>query len=66
MSQTFNVAGMSCAHCASAVQNAVRTVDPEAQVTVNLETGHVDVLSPQPRQDLVAAIENAGYRVQPS
>ena len=34
------------------------------QVTVDLETGHVDVLSPQPRQDIVAAIENAGYRVQ--
>ncbi|RYF35211.1 MAG: copper chaperone [Comamonadaceae bacterium] len=64
MSQKFNVAGMSCAHCASAVQNAVQTVDPEAEVTVDLETGHVDVLSPQPRQDIVVAIENAGYRVQ--
>jgi copper chaperone len=42
----------------------VQTVDPEAQVTVDLETGHVDVLSAQPRQDIVAAIENAGYRVQ--
>ena len=64
MSQKFNVTGTSCAHCASAVQNAVQTIDPEAQVTVDLETGHVDVLSPQPRQDIVAAIENAGYRVQ--
>ena len=64
MSQKFQVAGMSCGHCVNAVQNAVQTVDPEAQVTVELETGHVDVLSQQPRQDLVAAIENAGYRVQ--
>ena len=64
MSQKFQVAGMSCGHCVNAVQNAVQTVDPEAQVTVVLETGHVDVLSQQPRQDLVAAIENAGYRVQ--
>ncbi|KPU98702.1 heavy metal transporter [Variovorax paradoxus] len=64
MSQKFQVAGMSCGHCVNAVQNAVQTVDPEAQVTVDLETGHVDVLSQQPRQDLVAAIENAGYRVQ--
>ncbi|KAF1071705.1 heavy-metal-associated domain-containing protein [Variovorax sp.] len=64
MSQKFQVAGISCGHCVNAVQNAVQTVDPEAQVTVDLETGHVDVLSQQPRQDLVAAIENAGYRVQ--
>lgn len=64
MSQKFQVAGMSCNHCVSAVQNAVQTVDPKAQVTVDLETGHVDVLSAQPRQDLVAAIENAGYKVE--
>ena len=60
----FEVIGMTCGHCASAVQNAVQTVDPEAQVTVDLPTGHVDVLSAQPRQDIVAAIENAGYKVQ--
>lgn len=66
MSEIFNVAGMSCAHCVHAVQNAVQTVDPQAQVTVDLKTGRVDVLSPQPRQDIAAAIENAGYRVQPA
>jgi copper chaperone len=64
MTQKLNVTGMSCAHCVKAVQNAVLSVDPEAQVTVDLATGHVDVLSPQPREALVAAIENAGYQVQ--
>ena len=64
MSQKFEVAGMSCGHCVSAVQNAVQTVDPEAQVTVDLATGHVDVVSEQPRADLAAAIENAGYKIQ--
>lgn len=64
MSQKFEVAGMSCGHCVNAVQNAVQTVDPEAQVTVDLATGHVDVVSEQPRADLAAAIENAGYKVQ--
>ena len=64
MSQKFEVVGMTCGHCASAVQNAVQAVDPDAQVTVDLPTGHVDVSSEQPRQDLVAAIENAGYKVQ--
>ena len=64
MSQKFQVSGMSCGHCASTVQNAVQTIDPEAQVTVDLETGHVDVLSAQPRQDIIVAIENAGYKAQ--
>lgn len=64
MSQKFEVAGMSCGHCVNAVQNAVQTVDPEAQVTVDLATGHVDVVSEQPRADLAAAIDNAGYKVQ--
>jgi copper chaperone len=63
MSQKFQVTGMSCGHCASVVQEALEAVDPQAQVTVDLETGHVDVLSAQPRQDLAAAIENAGYGV---
>lgn len=64
MSQKFQVEGMSCQHCVQSVQNAVWTVDPKAQVTVDLPTGHVDVLSAQPRKDLIAAIEDAGYRVQ--
>ncbi|RZL49387.1 MAG: copper chaperone [Variovorax sp.] len=64
MSQKFEVTGMSCGHCANVVQGAVRVVDPEAQVTVDLETGHVDVVSEQPRADIAAAIENAGYKVQ--
>ena len=62
MSQKFQVSGMSCAHCAGVVQGAVETIDPSAQVTVDLESGHVDVVSEHPRQDIIAAIENAGYR----
>ncbi|WP_219214660.1 heavy-metal-associated domain-containing protein [Variovorax boronicumulans] len=64
MSQKFEVTGMTCGHCASTVKNALQSVDPEAQVTIDLPTGHVDVLSEQPRTDLVAAIENAGYAVK--
>jgi copper chaperone len=62
MSQKFQVDGMSCSHCAEAVTGAVKLVDPEAQVTVDLPTGHVDVISPHPRADIILAIENAGYR----
>ena len=64
MDQKFEVAGMSCGHCVNAVRDAVQTVDPQASVTIDLGTGHVDVASGQARGDIVAAIENAGYRVQ--
>lgn len=62
MSQKFQVSGMSCGHCKQAVTQAVQQLDPEAQVTVDLETGHVDVLSQQPRENILLAIENAGYK----
>ena len=64
MSQKFQVSGMSCNHCAEAVTGAVKTIDQTAEVTVDLETGHVDVLSEHPRRDIVAAIENAGYKTE--
>jgi copper chaperone len=64
MSQKFQVSGMSCNHCAGVVEDAVHTIDPKAQVTVDLESGHVDVISEHPRRDIVVAIENAGYRAQ--
>lgn len=64
MSQKFQVTGMSCEHCAGLVQNAIQTIDPKAQVTVDLETGHVDVVSEHPQQDIVVAIENAGYQAR--
>lgn len=64
MSQKFQVSGMTCGHCVQAVQQAIEQVDPDAKVTVDLPTGHVDVVSAQPRQDLVLALENAGYAVQ--
>jgi len=64
MSQKFQVSGMSCGHCQQAVTRAVQQVDPEAQVTVDLPTGHVDVVSQQPRENIILAIENAGYRAE--
>jgi len=64
MSQKFQVSGMSCGHCQQAVTRAVQQIDPEAQVTVDLPTGHVDVVSQQPRENIILAIENAGYRAE--
>ena len=64
MSHKFQVSGMSCGHCEQAVTQAIWTLDPDAQVTVDLSTGHVDVSSQQPREAILLAIDNAGYQAQ--
>lgn len=63
MNQTFQVQGMSCGHCANAVTQAVRSIDPQAQVKVDLASGQVDVQSQQDRAAIARAIEEEGYKV---
>ncbi|HEX2544419.1 MAG TPA: cation transporter [Ramlibacter sp.] len=63
MNQTFNVQGMSCGHCVGAVTQAVKSVDPQAQVKVDLGSGKVEVQSQQDRTAIAKAIEEEGYKV---
>jgi copper chaperone len=63
MNQVFDVQGMSCGHCERAVTQAVKAVDPAAQVKVDLGSGKVEVQSAQPRETLARAIAEEGYIV---
>lgn len=63
MNQSFNVQGMSCGHCVSAVTQAVKSVDPGAEVKVDLASGKVDVQSDEDRAAIAKAIEEEGYTV---
>ena len=63
MNQQFQVEGMSCGHCVGAVTNAVKTLDPQAQVKVDLASGKVEVQSEQDRAAIAAAIQEEGYKV---
>ena len=63
MNQVFQVQGMSCGHCANAVTQAIQSVDPQAQVKVDLASGKVEVQSQQPPAALAAAIREEGYTV---
>lgn len=63
MNQTFQVQGMSCGHCVNAVTQAVRSVDPQAEVKVDLASGKVDVQSGQDHGAIARAIEEEGYKV---
>jgi copper chaperone len=63
MNQTFDVKGMTCSHCERAVTQAVKTVDPAAQVKIDLPAGKVEVRTAQPREAIAHAIAEEGYTV---
>lgn len=63
MQHTLQVRGMTCGHCERAVVHAVRQVDTQATVQVDLPTGRVVVESDHAREALAAAITEEGYTV---
>jgi copper chaperone len=63
MNQTFDVKGMTCSHCERAVTQAVKSIDPAAQVKVDLPAGKVEVQTTQPREAIAHAIAEEGYTV---
>lgn len=63
MNQTFNVQGMTCGHCERAVTQAVKSVDPTAEVKIDRTTGRVDVETQEAREAIARAIAEEGYAV---
>ncbi|MDQ7977745.1 cation transporter [Paraburkholderia sp. SARCC-3016] len=63
MTIEFNVEGMSCQHCVSAVTHAIRERDAAAHVSVDLTAGKVSVESSASVESLKEAIDDAGYTV---
>jgi copper chaperone len=60
---TFSVTGMTCGHCEKSVVQAVKLLDPQAQVVADRASDTVQVQSTQPRDALAAAIAEEGYAV---
>ena len=60
----FIVPAISCGHCVRAVTEAVKQTDPDAQVSVDLESKKVTVQTTQERDVVAAALADAGYPVQ--
>ncbi len=63
MNQTFTVTGMTCGHCEKAVTQAVKQLDPQAEVTIDRAINKVEVDSTQARDLLAKAIAEEGYAV---
>jgi copper chaperone len=60
----FNIPAMSCGHCVGAITQAVKSLDPAAQVSVDLAAKKVVVQSSQDRQAVAAVLAEAGYPAQ--
>lgn len=58
---TITVEGMSCGHCESTVEDALREVSGVTDVTVDRETNRASVDGEADVSALVAAVEAAGY-----
>ena len=66
MSETvYEVTGMTCGHCAAAVERELNKIPGVTKVAVNIETGAVTVDSEAvlERTQVAAAIEEAGYEL---
>jgi copper chaperone len=57
----FTLPDMSCGHCVAAITEALKTVDAQARVDIDLQAKTAQVDSAQPRDALAAALTEAGY-----
>ena len=66
METTYEVSGMTCGHCVSAVSTEIGKLDGVANVQVDLATAAVTVSSAAPLDlaAVAAAVEEAGYQLQ--
>lgn len=65
MNKSFNIEGLHCASCVSALEKAMNKLEGVQDVSVNLATNKMeiryneDILS---QQDIIEAVSNAGYK----
>ncbi|MBD8065111.1 heavy-metal-associated domain-containing protein [Devosia sp. PTR5] len=57
----FTVADMTCGHCASTIEKAVKSADPAAGVSIDISARKVQVETTRSAQEIADAINSAGY-----
>ncbi|KKX29428.1 heavy-metal-associated domain-containing protein [Rhizobium sp. LC145] len=57
----FEVPDMTCGHCASTVEKAIRMADPNASAKVDLDSKTVSVETKIASEVISASIADAGY-----
>lgn len=59
--EQYNVTGMSCAACSARVEKAVSKVPGVTSCSVSLLTNSMGVAGSASAQDIIKAVEAAGY-----
>lgn len=62
----FQVENMSCGSCANVISKAIKTIDPNVQVSVDVVSQTVRVKSGRSEKELANLIEECGYPVSKS
>lgn len=57
----LEVKDMTCGHCAGVITKAVKEVDAQAKVDIEVATRTVRIESARGANDFLSAIEEAGY-----
>ena len=57
----FILPDMSCGHCVATVTETVKSLDPSAEVKVDLASKAVSVETTAPRAEVAKRLEEAGY-----
>lgn len=57
----FHVPEMSCNHCSKTIENSVKSIDPTARLSFNMQTRNVDVETILTDRAILKAINEAGY-----
>ncbi|WP_022702660.1 heavy-metal-associated domain-containing protein [Pseudorhodobacter ferrugineus] len=61
---TFSIPDMSCGHCKASVEAAILKLDPAASVVVDLQARRADVMSTEPDEALMNALNAVGFPAQ--
>ena len=61
----YSVPKMTCRHCAGTIDQAVKAVDPQAEVTIDLNAKQVSVRTGAEEAKIAGAIRSAGFEASP-
>lgn len=61
--RVYDIAGMTCGHCVSAIEREVGALAAVASAVVDLDAGTVTVTGSAGEADVRAAVDEAGYEV---
>ena len=57
----FHLDDMTCGGCARSVTKAIQALDPEARITADPPTRRVEITTTAAREQVVAALREAGF-----